>query len=34
MTPDKRDVASPVSDVIDAYYICKKIHSEILLSAI
>ena len=34
MTPDKKDITSPVSDVIDAYYICKKIHGEILLSAI
>jgi hypothetical protein len=34
MTPDKKDITSPVSDVIDAYYICKKMHGEILLSAI
>jgi len=34
MTPDKKDVTSPVSDIIDAYYICKKAHEELLLSAI
>jgi len=34
MTPDKKDVASPVSDVIDAYYICKKMHKDLLLSVI
>lgn len=32
MTPDKRDVTSPVSDVIDAYYICKKAHEDMLMS--
>jgi len=34
MTPDKRDVGSPVSDVVDSYFICKKIHREILISSI
>lgn len=34
MTPDKRDVGSPVSDVVDAYYICKYLHHTIMLSSI
>ena len=34
MTPDKRDVTSPVSDIIDSYYICKMAHSQTLLSSI
>lgn len=34
MTPDKRDVGSPVSDIVDAYYICKKMHSDMLVAAI
>ena len=32
MTPDKKDVTSPVSDVVDAYFICKKMHTELLVS--
>lgn len=34
MTPDKRDVGSPVSDVIDAYYICKNLHGKVMLDSI
>jgi len=34
MTPDKKDVTSPVSDIVDAYYICKKMHSDLLLASI
>ena len=32
MTLDKKDVTSPVSDVVDAYFICKKMHTELLVS--
>lgn len=34
MTPDKKDVGSPVSDIIDSYYICKKMHTDLLVSSI
>lgn len=34
MTPDKKDVGSPVSDIIDAYYICKMMHEQVLLSLV
>lgn len=34
MTPDKKDITSPVSDIVDAYYICKKLHSDTMLSSI
>lgn len=34
MTPDKKDVVSPVSDVIDSYYICKMLHEQVMLSRI
>jgi hypothetical protein len=34
ITPDKRDVGSPVSDVVDAYYICKKLHRDTLMTSI
>ena len=34
MTPDKKDVTSPVSDVVDAYFICKKMHTELLVSSL
>jgi Holliday junction resolvasome RuvABC endonuclease subunit len=34
MTPDKKDVASPVSDIIDSYYICKMMHGQNMLSRI
>jgi hypothetical protein len=34
ITPDKKDVSSPVSDIVDSYYICKKIHTDILVSMI
>ena len=34
MTPDKKDVTSPVSDVVDSYFICKKMHQDLLLAAI
>lgn len=34
ITPDKKDVTSPVSDIIDSYYICKMAHAQTLLSSI
>lgn len=32
MMPDKKDIGSPVSDIVDSYYICKKMHQDVLLS--
>lgn len=29
ITPDKKDISSPVSDIVDAYYICKILHDRI-----
>jgi hypothetical protein len=29
ITPDKKDISSPVSDIVDAYYICKLLYSKI-----
>jgi len=30
ITPDKKKIDSPVSDIVDAYYICKLHHEEIM----
>ena len=27
ISPNKKDVGNPVSDIIDSYYICKHLHS-------
>lgn len=32
ISPDKKDIGSPVSDIVDAYYITKKLHGEIMLA--
>lgn len=29
LTPNKSDSVSPVSDIVDAYYICKKLHGSL-----
>ena len=29
ITPDKKDVSSPVSDIVDCYYICKMLNSKL-----
>jgi Holliday junction resolvasome RuvABC endonuclease subunit len=34
MTPDKREVTNPVSDVVDAYYVCKCLYENIKFSMI
>ena len=30
ITPDKTKVSNPVSDIVDAYYICKHLHDGII----
>ena len=32
ISPDKKDVGNPVSDIIDSYYVCKHLHSSLLKS--
>jgi len=32
ITPDKKAVDNPVSDIVDSYYICKNLHDSILRS--
>lgn len=32
ITPDKRDVGNPVSDIVDSYFICKKLHIDVMSS--
>ena len=32
ITPDKKEVDNPVSDIVDSYYICKNLHDTILQS--
>ena len=34
ITPDKTKVANPVSDIVDAFYICKYLHDKIINSYI
>jgi len=29
LTPDKKDVCSPVSDIVDSYFICKKLYDMV-----
>jgi len=29
MTPDKKEVTNPVSDIVDAYYVCKCLYDNI-----
>jgi len=30
IAPDKKNVCSPVSDIIDSYFICKKLYDNIV----
>jgi len=30
ITPNKKDIGNPVSDIIDSYYICKNLYSSLL----
>ena len=30
ITPDKKKVGNPVSDIVDSYYICKYLHNKII----
>ena len=32
ITPDKKTVDNPVSDIVDSFYICKYLHDTILMS--
>ena len=34
ITPDKKDVTSPVSDIVDAFYLCKILHGQVILNSI
>jgi Holliday junction resolvasome RuvABC endonuclease subunit len=29
LTPDLNSIKSPISDIVDAYYICKYLHNDI-----
>ena len=29
ITPKKKDVSNPVSDIVDSYYICKLLYEEL-----
>ena len=29
LTPDSNSIKSPVSDIVDSYYICKYLHSSL-----
>lgn len=33
ITPDKKKVSNPVSDIVDSYYICKYLHDKIIENA-
>jgi Holliday junction resolvasome RuvABC endonuclease subunit len=33
MTPDKKEISSPVSDIVDSFYICKILYNKILDSS-
>ena len=33
ITPDKKDITSPVSDIVDSYYICKYLYDKMLASS-
>ena len=29
MTPDKKEISSPVTDIVDSYYICKYLYQTL-----
>ena len=33
ITPDKKKIGNPVSDIVDSYYICKYLHEKILANS-
>ena len=33
ITPDKKDITSPVSDIVDSYYICKYLYDKLITSS-